>query len=343
MRGGPDDYADTNLTLEGPFTVETWVRLAPGIGNADGILGAPGQLDMNFYAGHFRVWVNGGGDIVIARREIQPGTWTHVAVTRDAEGYFRIFINGELDAVSERTDDRTFTGLGVGRTIPAAVGTEGELVEYRVWDRALSANEIREMFDVTLKEEEGADGLVAYYAGRNWGKLSGRASIEAIDDGPNLLPLSEARARKERFEYYRSLALQKGNLERGQEVFERTCLICHSVANKGADIGPPLDGIGLKGIDSILRNVLTPSAAIEGGYRLYRVLTVDGRVVQGLLVAADGKAVVIRQPNAPDERIPWDRIERAGFSSVSVMPEGLLESLTPEEARDLLNYVQTLR
>jgi len=41
LNGGDGDWLDTELTLAGPFTVECWVKLDPGINNQDSILGAP--------------------------------------------------------------------------------------------------------------------------------------------------------------------------------------------------------------------------------------------------------------------------------------------------------------
>jgi hypothetical protein len=49
-------WTDSKITLDGPFTVETWVRLAPNIGNQDDILGAPGGPEMNFFGSKFRVY-----------------------------------------------------------------------------------------------------------------------------------------------------------------------------------------------------------------------------------------------------------------------------------------------
>ena len=39
----------------------------------------------------------------------------------------------------------------------------------------------------------------------------------------------------------------------------------------GGLIAPPLDGIGNTGTEALLRNILTPSAAMESAYRTYRV------------------------------------------------------------------------
>ena len=39
LNGGDADYVENDITLLGPFTVECWVKLDPGIGNQDSILG----------------------------------------------------------------------------------------------------------------------------------------------------------------------------------------------------------------------------------------------------------------------------------------------------------------
>ena len=71
LNGGDGDYVDTDLTLRGPFTVECWVKLDPGISNQDSILAGPGALDANFHDSRFRVWVGGAiHDIVVASKPI---------------------------------------------------------------------------------------------------------------------------------------------------------------------------------------------------------------------------------------------------------------------------------
>ena len=82
---------------------------------------------------------------------------------------------------------------------------------------------------------------------------------------------------------------------------------------------------------------------MEAGYRLFRVETRDGNVLDGLLVSQDGNVLVLRQPNTEDLRIPQGNVKRAGFTRLSVMPEGLLEGLKAEDVPDLFAYLKTLR
>ncbi|NOY42908.1 MAG: DUF1080 domain-containing protein [Planctomycetes bacterium] len=343
LSGGNADSVEKPITLSGAFTVETWVRLQGRISSADGILGRPNVLDMNFYDEMFRVWCLSHKNIVIAKKKIVAGTWTHLAVTRDTEGRFRIYINGELSAESTRGDVADFSNLRIGQTTPSSEGTKGSLTEFRIWNVARTPQQIRDNFDRSFVGEANPDGLVHYLKGPDWGQLSGKARVQPTLDVPKLITAKQAKLQAELFAKYRQLAERPGNLKAGKALFTKSCLVCHQQGGKGGNIGPPLDGIGLSGTETLLRNILTPSAAMEGGYRMYRAITVSGQIAQGMLVSQDDSAVVLRQPDTADKRISKSDIESAGFLSVSVMPDGLLDSFKDEEVSDLFSYLNSLK
>jgi putative heme-binding domain-containing protein len=344
LSGGDGDYADTDLTLRGPFTVECWVKLDPGIGNQDSILAGPGALDANFHDNRFRVWIGGAiNDVVIASRPIAPEAWTHVVFTRDEAWRFRLFLNGELDVTSTAVEKRDFEHLKVGYSI-AAGGTAGDLAEFRIWNVCRSPDEIRGTANVALDSGPGLPpALIFHGAGEAWGKLHGNARVERTVDLPPIGTEADARALQAKFSQYRSLANKAGDLTRGQQLFATTCGVCHTVKGAGGKIGPVLDGAGANGIEALLRNLLTPNAAMEAGYRRFRVETRDGEVLDGLFVSQDASGLVLRQPNAEDLRIPRGNVKRAAFTRLSVMPEGLLEGLKAEDVSDLFAYLNTLR
>jgi putative heme-binding domain-containing protein len=105
----------------------------------------------------------------------------------------------------------------------------------------------------------------------------------------------------------------------------------------------PLDGVGYTSVDGLLRSLLTPNAAIESGYRQFRVETVNNQIYVGFLVSRDDDMIVLRRPDMEDLRIRQTEIVRAEFTRTSMMPEGLLEALSPEEVTDLFTYMRTLR
>jgi len=339
---GNDNGAGPEVSLEGPFTVEAWVNLAAPIDNQDSLLAAGGVLDMNFYGEKFRVWTKARGDIVAAASKTTPDAWTHYAVTRDAEGMFRIYIDGELDAESGARETIPYPDLRLGRST-ASGGTQGRIAEFRVWNRARTADEIRADFDRSLAGDDGRPAsLVTFHGGAAWGSLVGDARVEPALDSPKLVTTAELAARAEKFARFRQLAEAGGDPEKGRQLFATRCLTCHQQGGQGGRVGPVLDGVGVTGVEAILRNVLTPNAAMEGGYRTFRVVTKDGRLVQGLLVSRDSGAIVIRQPNTADIRIPAREIAQADFTGISVMPEGLLESLPPQDVSDLFAHLKSL-
>jgi putative membrane-bound dehydrogenase-like protein len=125
---------------------------------------------------------------------------------------------------------------------------------------------------------------------------------------------------------------------RGREVFARTCASCHTLFGEGGDVGPELTGSDRRNLDYILENVLDPSASVGRDYKLVNVATADGRLVAGIVREQDDRAVLVQTAN---ERllIPRDEIEEFKNSEESMMPEGLLQGLTPEEVRDLAAYL----
>jgi len=365
LNGEENAWTETGLTLDGPFTVETWVKLDPGIDNNDGILGAPDALDMNFFGSQFRVWVGGGvHDAIVAKKKTTADVWTHLAVTRDAKGMFRIYQNGELDSADSKPVTQKFEQVRIGWGKPAK-GTAGWLSEFRIWNRERNASEIRADFDRSYDVGQAsslspvatggaaspnalvADGTgrmpVLLFTGHSWGRLHGGAKVTKTADFPPLLTAAEAAALAEKFSKFHALAEQPGDVAKGRAMFLTACMGCHSVAGQGGQIGPVLNGAGALGVESLLRNLLTPNAAMEPGYRVFRVELKDGEVLDGIRVSEDKEAIVLRRQSVADARIAQKDVRKAGFTKMSMMPEGLLDALPPQDVSNLFAYLKTLK
>ena len=95
--------------------------------------------------------------------------------------------------------------------------------------------------------------------------------------------------------------------------------------------------------EELMRAILTPNAAMEAGYRAFRVELKGGDVLDGLLVSQDKEAIILRQPNREDQRILQEKIVRAGYTKTSIMPEGLLDAMPTPDVTDLFTYLKTLK
>jgi putative heme-binding domain-containing protein len=108
-------------------------------------------------------------------------------------------------------------------------------------------------------------------------------------------------------------------------------------------MGPNLSSVGAMGPEAIVRNILTPNAAIEPGYRIFRVSLKDGSLLDAFFVSEDKDAVVVRQMGAGDKRIERKDIASTQFLRQSLMPEGLLDGLSDQQRKDLFAYLMSLK
>ncbi len=144
------------------------------------------------------------------------------------------------------------------------------------------------------------------------------------------------------------LMRREGNADRGRQVFFRegatACATCHRVQGIGHWVGPDLSTIGVKyGRDELIRSILSPSAAIGYNFRSVVVALADGRVITGLPVEETSGRLVLKTSAGERVVIPTGSIEDRHTSDVSLMPDGLAQTLTDGELVDLIAYLATLR
>jgi len=167
------------------------------------------------------------------------------------------------------------------------------------------------------------------------------ARITKTLDTPPLLTEEQAKALDAKFSHYTALAA-KGQAENGKAL-SALCIACHQIGNTGGQIGPNLSGAGAMGLEAVLRNILTPNAAMEPGYRIFRLEMNNGDLTDAFYVGEDPQAYVIRQPGIPDKRVNKKDVRKTQYIRRSLMPEGLLDALQDQQVADLLAYLMTLK
>ena len=91
-------------------------------------------------------------------------------------------------------------------------------------------------------------------------------------------------------------------------------------------------------MDYLLENVVDPSAVVSKDFRMSVVVLADGRVRNGLVIAQNEKTLTL-QTQTEQVTINRGTIEEVRVTSQSPMPEGLLDNLAFDEARDLAAYL----
>jgi putative heme-binding domain-containing protein len=140
----------------------------------------------------------------------------------------------------------------------------------------------------------------------------------------------------------------KRNTERGMELFvAASCSKCHRVGNVGTLVGPDLTAASSRfSRRDLLESIVEPSKVIAENYRSLEIVTADGKTYVGRPVAGgDFRSQKLRlavDPQRPFEFIEIDKrtIEQEQVSAVSWMPEGLLDTLSAEEIRELVAFIE---
>jgi quinoprotein glucose dehydrogenase len=141
--------------------------------------------------------------------------------------------------------------------------------------------------------------------------------------------------------------LAGGDAARGRGVFlaktEVSCVRCHKAEKQGGDVGPALDGIGVKRDRShLLESIVHPDAKVDEQYRTTVIVTDAGKTVAGIVVSEDGTELKLKTPDAKIETIPVASIDER-TSGPSAMPADLAGKLTRREFRDLLEWLGSLK
>jgi putative heme-binding domain-containing protein len=136
-----------------------------------------------------------------------------------------------------------------------------------------------------------------------------------------------------------------GDAKKGEAIFankEMKCINCHKVGDKGVPLGPDLTAIGkTRTRAELLESLLQPSARVEPQFAAYLVRTKDEKTVTGLLVKRDEKQVIVRDAENKEHTFPAAEVESVTPSRLSLMPDGQMAGLTPQEAADLLEFLAT--
>ena len=133
-------------------------------------------------------------------------------------------------------------------------------------------------------------------------------------------------------------ALQDADLSHGRAVFNKVCASCHILFGEGGQVGPDITGSNRANLDYILENAVDPSVVVSKDYMMSTIFTDDGRAVSGLVLKETDSALTVRTVN-DTVVIAKSEIEDREESTLSLMPEGLLDQLHPDEVRNLIAYL----
>lgn len=155
------------------------------------------------------------------------------------------------------------------------------------------------------------------------------------DESQELIELISSRRQKH--------VAQPGDRELGAKLFAKTCATCHQIAGQGKKVGPNLDGIGNRGLDRLVEDILAPNRNVDVAFRSSTIVTDQGKVLNGLIKRTEGARLIVVNSKGEEISVATDSIDQNVLSTLSPMPANFGETLSEDQFRQVMAYLLSLR
>ena len=140
---------------------------------------------------------------------------------------------------------------------------------------------------------------------------------------------------------YKDVLSMQGNAVKGNTLFAGNCGRCHMPRMQGGRVGPDLSGINNKTKEELLTDILNPSYAIEPRFISHIVTTKDGYIYDGVISNETPGSITLQ--GGSEERnhtVLRKNLVSVRSSNISLMPEGLENSLSKQDIADIIAYLR---
>ena len=138
---------------------------------------------------------------------------------------------------------------------------------------------------------------------------------------------------------FASITKVHGDAVAGKIAYKKVCAKCHKHAGEGADVGPDLTGMAVHPKEELLTHILDPNQSVESNFRLYTAVTVDGKVINGMLASESRTALEFFDAEGKKTTVLRADIDEFVGTKKSLMPEGIEKELNRKELTDLLEFL----
>jgi putative membrane-bound dehydrogenase-like protein len=151
----------------------------------------------------------------------------------------------------------------------------------------------------------------------------------------------ESGGRMQVYEEFLSVLENPGDPVSGKGVFEKTCSSCHTYAGEGGEVGPDLTGVNNQPGDALLLHTIVPNYEVLPAYQAITVQTKDGRSISGWVSAESENSMTLRTAFGSNESILRSNIVSIQNSGLSLMPDGLEQTMTKKDMANLIAFLKS--
>jgi putative heme-binding domain-containing protein len=133
----------------------------------------------------------------------------------------------------------------------------------------------------------------------------------------------------------------KGDPYSGKKRYNNMCARCHKLFGEGGEVGPDLTGYQRDMLSTLVRNIIGPSLEIREGFRTVQILTEDDLILTGFIESQSDQEITLRAIDGMTHTVARSKLQTVRPQLRSIMPDGLLDSLTNQEWIDLASYLRS--
>ena len=135
------------------------------------------------------------------------------------------------------------------------------------------------------------------------------------------------------------LTRETGDAKAGHLVFTKQCSKCHRHSGEGNQIGPDLTGMAVHPKSELLTHIIDPSRSVEGNFRIYSVVTNEGRVLDGQLASETKTAIELIDTEGKRHTVLREDVDELVGLNKSLMPDGFEKQVPRQAIVDLLEFL----
>jgi len=202
---------------------------------------------------------------------------------------------------------KAYAWMAIGGIEPAVIAIDGFDAEAaRLGHLRLLATILRSTAPVALR-----DRLAAF--------LPPSPRLDAAPASPELQATLAQRQK--------AFALSRPDLTKGEALFTANCTTCHALGGKGGLIGPQLDGIGQRGPDRLMEDILDPNRNVDAHFQLHQITLKDGSSAAGFLRGEVGQSLILVNAAGQEQRLAKASVQEDRGIPMSLMPPTFSQTL----------------
>ena len=156
-----------------------------------------------------------------------------------------------------------------------------------------------------------------------------------------VLKVGPSHERSKQIAPFRAALKLTGNREKGEEIFQNLCAVCHLPAKGLPMNGPDLRSMTDRTKEGLFSSILTPNQSVDPSYAGYTVTLDNGTSLFGRILSENASHLTLRLLDGTDRQLSRKSIKALASTGRSLMPDGLEAAMSHQDLADLMIFLQT--